>query len=136
MRKGTCRARGRRSSFISTTTGSRWTRLAGTRKAVRNFAELNRIPDDWRIYARSASDDKAPIVALMAAMDAVGGRTHANIHVVLDGEEEMGSPSLTAAIGRYRDKLRSDLLLILDGPVHPNGEPTLAFGARGIVTLT
>ncbi|HKE29028.1 MAG TPA: M20/M25/M40 family metallo-hydrolase [Bryobacteraceae bacterium] len=105
-------------------------------KAVTNFAELNRIPDDWRIYARSASDDKAPIVALMAAMDAVGGKTHANIHVVLDGEEEMGSPSLTAAIGRYRDKLRSDLLLILDGPVHPNGEPTLAFGARGIVTLT
>ena len=105
-------------------------------KTVRNFAALDRIPDDWRIYARSASDDKAPIVALMAALDAIGGRTRANIHVVLDGEEEMGSPSLTAAIGRYRDKLRADLLLILDGPVHPNGRPTLAFGARGILTLT
>lgn len=106
---------------------------AGT---VPNFTALDRFPPDWRIYARSASDDKAPIIALLAALDAVGGKTHANIHLVLDGEEEMGSPSLPAAVARYRDKLRSDLLLILDGPVHPSGRPTLAFGARGIVTFT
>jgi acetylornithine deacetylase/succinyl-diaminopimelate desuccinylase-like protein len=111
-------------------------RMEDGAKPVADLAARDHFPDDWRIYARSASDDKAPIVALMAALDAVGGKARANIRVVLDGEEEMGSPSLTAAIGRYRDKLRSDLLLILDGPVHPNGRPTLAFGARGIVTLT
>ncbi|HEV2447914.1 MAG TPA: M20/M25/M40 family metallo-hydrolase, partial [Candidatus Sulfopaludibacter sp.] len=78
---------------------------------------------------------KAPIVALCAALDALGSRLRSNIHVVLDGEEEMGSPSLTGAIGRYRDQLRANLLLILDGPVHASGRPTLSFGARGIVTV-
>lgn len=103
--------------------------------AIPDFRTLEKLPDNWRIYARSASDDKAPIVALCAALDALGGKTRDNVHVVLDGEEEMGSPSLTAAIARYRDKLRASLLLILDGPVHPSGRPTLAFGARGIVTV-
>jgi acetylornithine deacetylase/succinyl-diaminopimelate desuccinylase-like protein len=102
---------------------------------IANWNVLEKFPDDWRIYARSASDDKAPIVAFCAAMDALRGKFASNIHVVIDGEEEMGSPSLTAAIARYRDKLKASLLLILDGPVHPNGRPTLAFGARGIVTL-
>jgi acetylornithine deacetylase/succinyl-diaminopimelate desuccinylase-like protein len=111
-------------------------RLEDGANTVPNFTALDRFPANWRIYARSASDDKAPIVALLAALDAVGGKTPANIHLVLDGEEEMGSPSLPAAVTRYRDKLRSDLLLILDGPVHPSGRPTLAFGARGIVTFT
>jgi acetylornithine deacetylase/succinyl-diaminopimelate desuccinylase-like protein len=102
---------------------------------IANWGALEKFPDDWRIYARSASDDKAPIVAFCAAMDALQGKFASNIHVVIDGEEEMGSPSLTAAIARYRDKLKASLLLILDGPVHPGGRPTLAFGARGIVTL-
>ena len=110
-------------------------RLEDGAKTIPNFASLDRFPDNWRLYARSASDDKAPIIALMAALDALGGKTRANIHVVIDGEEEMGSPSLTAAIARYHDKMRSDLLLILDGPVHPGGRPTLAFGARGLLTL-
>jgi acetylornithine deacetylase/succinyl-diaminopimelate desuccinylase-like protein len=104
-------------------------------REIADWSSLDKFPNDWRIYARSASDDKAPIVAFCAAMDALGGKFSSNVHVVIDGEEEMGSPSLTAAIGRYRDKLKASLLLILDGPVHPSGRPTLAFGARGIVTL-
>lgn len=104
-------------------------------KTIANFTTLDRFPAGWRLYARSASDDKAPIVALCAALDALGGRLRSNIHVVLDGEEEMGSPSLTAAIGKYRDKLRASMVLILDGPVHASGRPTLSFGARGIVTV-
>jgi acetylornithine deacetylase/succinyl-diaminopimelate desuccinylase-like protein len=102
---------------------------------VPDFAERESLPENWRLYARSASDDKAPIVAFCAALDAVGENTRSNIHVILDGEEEASSPSLPAAIARYREKLRASLLLILDGPVHPSGRPTLAFGARGIVTL-
>ena len=39
------------------------------------------------------------------------------------------------AIARYRDKLRADLMVILDGPIHSSGRPTVAYGARGIVTL-
>ena len=110
-------------------------RMEEAAAAIPNFAAAPTFPDNWRIYARSASDDKAPIVAFCAALDALGGHTASNIHVVIDGEEEMNSPSLAAAIARYRDKLRASLLLILDGPVHPSGRPTLSFGARGIVTL-
>ena len=94
--------------------------------------------DDWRLYARSASDDKSPIVGLCAAIDALKALAvtpTANIRVVLDGEEEASSPSLVPAIGKYRDKLRADLMVILDGPIHSSGRPTIAYGARGIVTL-
>jgi len=93
-----------------------------------------------RIYARSASDDKAPIVALLAAFDAINrvgvepART-TNIKIILDGEEEASSPSLVPAIAKYRDKLRADLMVILDGPGHSSGRPTVAYGARGIATL-
>jgi acetylornithine deacetylase/succinyl-diaminopimelate desuccinylase-like protein len=92
-------------------------------------------PANWRLYARSSSDDKGPIVAFCAALDLLAGSLANNIHVVLDGEEEMGSPSLTAAVSRYRDRLQAAALFILDGPVHPSGRPTLTFGARGLVSL-
>jgi acetylornithine deacetylase/succinyl-diaminopimelate desuccinylase-like protein len=93
---------------------------------------------DWRLYGRSASDDKSPIVALMAAIDALKAlrlAPSANIRVILDGEEEASSPSLVPAIAKYRDKLTADLMVILDGPIHSSGRPTIAYGARGIATL-
>ena len=93
---------------------------------------------DGRIFARSASDDKAPIVALVAALDALraaGPGPSSNIRVILDGEEEAGSPSLVPAIAKYRDKLAADLMVILDGPQHPSGRPTIAYGARGIARV-
>src|SRR6266545_311832 len=93
---------------------------------------------DARIYARSASDDKGPIVALMAAIDALKRSNlelTSNIHVILDGEGEASSPSLVPAIARYRDKLRADLMVILDGPAHSSGRPTVVYGARGIATV-
>ncbi len=101
---------------------------------IANFLTQKSLPREARIYARSASDDKAPIVALLAAVDALnasGQRPTSNVKVILDGEEEARSPSLAATMGRYRDKYRADLMLILDGPLHPSGKPTLAFGARG-----
>jgi acetylornithine deacetylase/succinyl-diaminopimelate desuccinylase-like protein len=93
---------------------------------------------EWRLYARSASDDKAPIVALCAALDALVAQKLAptsNVRVILDGEEEAGSPSLVPAIAKYRELLTADAMLILDGPLHPSEKPTLVFGARGNVTL-
>jgi acetylornithine deacetylase/succinyl-diaminopimelate desuccinylase-like protein len=94
--------------------------------------------DDWRLYARSASDDKSPIVALCAAIDslkALGVAPAVNVRVILDGEEESSSPSLVPAIAKHREKLAADLMVILDGPIHSSGRPTIAYGARGIVTL-
>jgi acetylornithine deacetylase/succinyl-diaminopimelate desuccinylase-like protein len=110
-------------------------RLEDGARTVANFASLEKFDPNWRLYARSSSDDKAPIVAFCAALDLLQGKLASNIHVVLDGEEEMGSPSLTAAVGRYRDKLRATALFILDGPVYPSNRPTLFFGARGLVAL-
>jgi acetylornithine deacetylase/succinyl-diaminopimelate desuccinylase-like protein len=92
---------------------------------------------EQRIYARSASDDKAPIVLILAAIDALkaaGLAPSSNIRVILDGEEEAGSPNLVGAIAKYQDKLKADLMIILDGPQHPSGRPTIAYGARGIIT--
>ncbi len=91
-----------------------------------------------RIYARSASDDKSPFVALMAALDALKAsniRLTSNVKVVLEGEEEAGSTSLVPAIAKYRDRLRADVMYILDGPVHPSERPTVVYGARGIQTI-
>jgi acetylornithine deacetylase/succinyl-diaminopimelate desuccinylase-like protein len=91
-----------------------------------------------RIYARSASDDKAPIVALLAAFDALKAarvQPTSNIRIILDGEEEAGSPSLVPAIGQYREKLAADAMFIFDGPVHPSERPTIVYGARGNLTV-
>ena len=108
-------------------------------KEVTGLATRDRFEPGWRIYARSASDDKSPIVSLCTALDALkasGLTPTSNLKVILDGEEEAGSTSLVPAIERYRDKLAADAILILDGPAHPSGRPTLYFGARGIVTFT
>ena len=88
-------------------------------------------PDDWRIYARSAGDDKGPIQAFVSAMDAIGGKPAHNIKVILHGEEEGGGPALDHVIKNHADKLRSDVLIIVDGPQHPSGKPTIYYGARG-----
>jgi acetylornithine deacetylase/succinyl-diaminopimelate desuccinylase-like protein len=105
---------------------------------VADFRARSTFEPDWRLYARSASDDKAPIVALLAAIDALkanGMAPTSNVRVLLDGEEESGSPSLPAALERYRDRLTADLMLFFDGPTHPSGRPTIVFGVRGNVGI-
>jgi acetylornithine deacetylase/succinyl-diaminopimelate desuccinylase-like protein len=97
------------------------------------------IDPDWRIFARSASDDTSPIVMLLRAIDALEREAiqpTSDIRVILDGEEEAGSPSLPEAIRRYRELLEADAMLIIDGPRHPSDAPTMRFGARGILDLT
>lgn len=109
-------------------------RLEDGGKEIPNYLSLDRFPPEARLYARSASDDKAPIIALLTAIDALASMNQqpsSNVKVILDGEEEARSPSLAATMGRYRDKYRADLMLILDGPMHASGKPTLSFGARG-----
>lgn len=103
------------------------------------WPDVTAFEPDWRVYARSASDDKSPIVMILTAIDALkanGLQPTSNIRVILDGEEEAGSPSLVPAITQYRDRLAADLMLIFDGPIHTSGRPTIAFGARGILTGT
>lgn len=94
-------------------------------------------PDD-RLYARSVADDTGPVIAFLGALDALdaaGVAVSSHLKVILDGEEEAGSPSLVPAISRHRTRFAADALLILDGPLHQSGRPTVSFGARGILTL-
>jgi acetylornithine deacetylase/succinyl-diaminopimelate desuccinylase-like protein len=97
-----------------------------------------RIDPEWRLYGRSASDDKAAIVAFLAAFDAVkasGRRPSVNIKVVWEGEEEAGSPHLQSILDTNKALLASDLWLIGDGPVHQSRLPLISFGARGVMGL-
>jgi len=98
---------------------------------IRDIGSRTTFPDAWRIYARSAGDDKGPIQMFVSAMDAIGGRPAHNVKVILHGEEEGGGPALDHVIKAHGDKLKSDVLIIVDGPQHPSGNPTVYYGARG-----
>lgn len=94
------------------------------------------IDPEWRIYGRSSSDDKSPIVAFLAAIEALDDSNIAltsNVRVIMEGEEEAGSTHLEGAVQKYADKIRGDALLLVDGPRHASDRPTLNFGARGIM---
>ncbi|WP_026965834.1 M20/M25/M40 family metallo-hydrolase [Algoriphagus terrigena] len=94
---------------------------------------------EWRIFARSSSDDKGPLAMFIAGWDALaeaGIAPDFNVKIILDFEEEQGSPRLPAAVIQYKEKLRADLMLIMDGPRHTSNEPTLSYGARGIADMT
>ncbi len=90
---------------------------------------------DFRLYARGASDDKGPIWCHLHAldvMDAVGLASRVNVKLILDGEEEIGSPFFGEFCERHRELLAADVCLITDGPKHASGRPTIAGGARGV----
>ena len=94
---------------------------------------------EWRVFARSASDAKGPASMFLAALDAIDDMGHEpdfNMKVIMDFEEELGSPHLPGAVTSYSDALASDMLIIFDGPRHITNQPTLTFGARGISTVT
>ncbi len=95
------------------------------------------IDPDWRLYARSSADDKGPIIALLSAIDearAAGTPITSTVRVLMEGDEEAGSPSLATVVHEQAERIRSDLILLVDGPQHPSGRPTFAFGARGIMS--
>jgi acetylornithine deacetylase/succinyl-diaminopimelate desuccinylase-like protein len=96
------------------------------------------IEDDWRIYARSASDDKSPIIALLTALDALeaaGLAPTSNLKFIFEGDEEAGSPNLDLMVRENADLLAADIAVIADGPRHSSGRPTAVFGVRGIVSV-
>jgi acetylornithine deacetylase/succinyl-diaminopimelate desuccinylase-like protein len=91
-----------------------------------------------RLYGRSASDDKAPIIAMLAALDALQAshvKPSVNLKFVFEGEEEAGSPHLAEYLERYPDDLRAAAWMLCDGPVHQSRRPLLAFGARGVTDV-
>jgi acetylornithine deacetylase/succinyl-diaminopimelate desuccinylase-like protein len=93
---------------------------------------------EWRLYGRSASDDKAPIVAMLAALDALraaGAAPSVNLKFLFEGEEEAGSPHMEALLAAHGALLGADAWLLCDGPVHQTRRMQLYFGARGITDV-
>ena len=92
------------------------------------------INPEWRIYARSASDDKAGVMAIVTAFSALkdkGVALTSNIKFFFEGEEEAGSPNLGEIINLNKNLLAADVWIICDGPVHQSGTKQVVFGARG-----
>ncbi|SDB43250.1 Acetylornithine deacetylase/Succinyl-diaminopimelate desuccinylase [Flavobacteriaceae bacterium MAR_2010_188] len=97
------------------------------------------IDRDWRIFSRSASDARGPDMMFLKAMDIINDlkiSPNYNIKVIMDFEEELGSPQLPKAVSQYKEELSADMLVIFDGPRHLSNMPTLSYGARGIATIS
>lgn len=97
------------------------------------------LSDDWRVYARGASDDKGGVMAILTAFSAIkesGIKFPYNIRFFFEGEEEQGSTHLHQVLERYKSRLGSECWIICDGPVHQSGYKQIVFGARGDAHLT
>ncbi len=102
-----------------------------------------RLTDDYdpeyRIFARATADAKGPVMMWLMGWDALadeGKQPAYNVKVIMDFEEEIGSPRLPATVVANRELLSADALLIFDGPRHLSNQPTLSYGARGIARVT
>jgi len=109
-------------------------------KPLTNATGITSLPDagwidpEWRLYARGASDDKAGVMAILTAFDALRAQSLSpllNIKFLFEGEEEAGSPHLGDIIDLHKDSLQSDAWIICDGPVHQSGRKQVVFGVRG-----
>ena len=93
------------------------------------------VDPEWRLYARSAGDDKAPIAAILPVLRSfadAGVQPTSNLIFFFDGEEEAGSRNMPRYMDTYRDLVEPiDIWLFFDGPAHPSGRPQITFGVRG-----
>lgn len=110
----------------------------GAGAAVVDLQSVDAFHPEWRLYARSAGDDKMPIVALVHTLDALaanGIELSVNLKLLFDGEEERGSPSIGRIIDDNKSLFDADLLLFCDGPMHQSRQTQLVFGVRGSTTV-
>ena len=95
------------------------------------------LQEDWRLHARSTADDKGAIAALITAIESVveGGDLGVNVRVLLEGEEEQGSPHLREFLRSNSELFEADVWVFCDGPIGTNGIHQLVLGARGAMGL-
>ncbi len=89
-----------------------------------------------RLYGRGTADDKAGIAAHLAALRALGDELAVGVTVFVEGEEEIGSPTLGAFLAEYKDLLAADVIVIADSGNWDIGVPALTTSLRGIVAVT
>ena len=93
---------------------------------------------DGRIWARGIGDNKGQHFAQIMAIEshlAVHGELPCNVLFLLEGEEEIGSPHIASFVEKHRDRLKADLVVTADGPLHESGRPTVTFGVRGVASF-
>jgi len=103
-----------------------------------NFID-GEIDPEWKIFSRSASDSKGPTMVFFSALDILqkkGIAPAVNLKFILDFQEEMSSPELAKVVAQNKELFKADGILIMDGTRHFSNLPNLAFGARGIATIT
>ncbi|HMC55577.1 MAG TPA: M20/M25/M40 family metallo-hydrolase [Gemmatimonadaceae bacterium] len=96
------------------------------------------VDGESRLYARSAGDDKSPIIAFLAALDALKASNitpSVNLKFFFEGEEEAGSPHIREMLSAHRELLAADLWIFGDGPVHQSRRQQVVFGVRGTMGL-
>ncbi|MEM8881465.1 MAG: M20/M25/M40 family metallo-hydrolase [Pseudomonadota bacterium] len=90
---------------------------------------------DGRIYARGIGDNKGQHFAQLLALEAhlaVTGTLPCNVIFLLEGEEEIGSPRIAEFVAEQADRLKADLVVTADGPLHPSGRGIVTYGVRGM----
>ncbi|HEV7196713.1 MAG TPA: dipeptidase [Pedococcus sp.] len=90
---------------------------------------------DGRLYGRGAADDKAGIMAHLAALRAHAGHLPVGVTVFVEGEEEIGSDSLATILERHGEKLRADAIVLADSTNWALGEPALTTTLRGLIRV-
>ena len=88
---------------------------------------------DGRLFGRGSADDKAGIMAHVAALRAFGDELPVGIVLFIEGEEEFGSESLEDLLLQYRSELAADVIVIADSGNWDIGHPALTTSLRGIV---
>ena len=103
-----------------------------------NWRNAKSVDPEWRLFARSSGDDKAAIIAMLAALDGMRDlklKPSVNLRFFFEGEEEAGSPHLAEYLKKFPDVASPDAWIFCDGPVHQSRRMELVFGARGSVGL-
>jgi acetylornithine deacetylase/succinyl-diaminopimelate desuccinylase-like protein len=93
---------------------------------------------DGRIYARGATDDKGPVLVALKVAEAFleqAGALPLNVRFLIEGEEEIGSPSLAGFLRAHRNELAADAVVSADGAMWRPTEPSIAIAAKGLVGL-
>ena len=93
---------------------------------------------DDRMYGRGTSDDKGPMLAALGAVERLleeRGSLPVNVRILLEGEEEIGSPSLEPALLAHRDALQADVAISADGAMWSAEQPSLNVAARGMLAV-
>ncbi|TCP27024.1 acetylornithine deacetylase/succinyl-diaminopimelate desuccinylase-like protein [Scopulibacillus darangshiensis] len=93
---------------------------------------------DDKIFARGASDDKGQVFMHIKVIEAIlktKGELPVNVKFCIEGEEEIGSPSLDPFVDDHHDLLKADVLLVSDTTMVERGMPSVCYGLRGLCGL-